>query len=499
MTREQLAWHKILVEIKFDKDTADELMRQGIDSTEWAAKQDKLHHVLKGVSANKSPKCPDKSKIFMRADSQANLSTVCEWTKIRNLCSISSSATWWDKNSLKQTERRLAEITAFEKAAKKDTIKAPKTFKDMLMWEDFRDGLHSYASIVRGAAFIPLLYLLRKTSEVTMADYLADYDTEEERYIRCTAHFGFHYSADNETLWELLKQSVEKGSGWVYIKRFEAKKDGRRAYLALWEQAQTSSCSGLLKSQAHAELLTLKYDGPMKRHWTINKFCEQVMAKSAIIDRWNPPEAYIDHAKRVLRVLTLRDHESKAEKFIPFEMDGVISYLPTRKPSKNEIETCPSFWATSEAKWDSHHSKFEEDEKVMNGAFPRREINSVRIEVEAESKSDSADDTNSDHSSEMNVELHDASKQTFGEDLHLRWLQSMAQPQNLSALGIAEDGMLLDRMIRCRNLSDLSRRDRFTINPIFQREMDECCDTFQTKDSKTEQTIISTHLGETVR
>ena len=162
MTREQLAWHKILVEIKFDSDTADELMRQGIDSTEWAGKQEKLHHVLKGVSANKSPKCPDKSKIFMRADSQANLSTVCEWVKIRNFCSISSSATWWDKNSLKETEHRLAEITAFEVAAKKDTVTAPKIFKDMLLWEDFSDSLLSYASIVRGAASIPLLYLLRE-------------------------------------------------------------------------------------------------------------------------------------------------------------------------------------------------------------------------------------------------------------------------------------------------------------------------------------------------
>ena len=188
--------------------------------------------------------------------------------------------------------------------------------------------------------------------------------------------------------------------------------------------------------------------------------------------------------------LTLRDHESKAEKFIPFEMDGVISYLSTRKPSKHEIETCPRFWATSEAKWDPHDSKFEEDEKAMNDAFPRRDLKSVRMEVETVSDDDS---------SEMNVELQDASKQTLGEDLHLRWLQSMAQPRNLSAIGIAEDGMLLDRMIRCRNLSDLSRGDRFTINPNFQDEMDECYDTFETKDCETEQTITSIHLGDTVR
>ena len=60
---------------------------------------------------------------------------------------------------------------------------------------------------------IPLLYFLREMSEVTMSDYLEVYDNEEERYIRYTAREGFHYNADNETLWILLKQSVENGSG----------------------------------------------------------------------------------------------------------------------------------------------------------------------------------------------------------------------------------------------------------------------------------------------
>jgi len=102
------------------------------------------------------------------------------------------------------------------------------------------------------------------------------------------------------------------------------------------------------------------------------------------------------HNKDSTHGITLRDHERKAEKFIPFEMDGVISYLPTRKPSKHEIETCQRFWATCEAKWDPQDTKFEEGEKAMNGDFPRRDLKSVRMEVETVSD----DDTD-----EMNVEL----------------------------------------------------------------------------------------------
>jgi len=117
---------------------------------------------------------------------------------------------------------------------------------------------------------------------------------------------------------------------------------------------------------------------------------------------------------------------------------------------------------------------------------------------------DSGDDTDYDDSSTDPFESQEAFGVNLGEDLHLRWLQSLAQPRNISAIEIAENGMILDRMLRNRNISDRhledsSQGDRYTVNSNLQDEMNEFYDTFETKDCEMEQTINSIHLGETVR
>ena len=228
----------------------------------------------------------------------------------------------------------------------------------------------------------------------------------------------------------------------------------------------------------------------------------QIREKGNIVE--DCPRQYDRNSKHGL---TLRDHENEEEMFIPFKMDGVISYIPTRKPTMKEIEECPRFWATSSAKWDPHDAKFEEDEIAMDGAYPRRQLDGVRTEVDTDSDDmdiDSGDDTDSDGSGTDFVATHDTSGADLGEDLHLRWLRSLAQPRNISSIGIAEDGMMIDRMLRNRNISDWnledsSQGDRYTINSNVQDEMNDCYDTFETKDCEMERTINSMHLGETVR
>ena len=120
----------------------------------------------------------------------------------------------------------------------------------------------------------------------------------------------------------------------------------------------------------------------------------------------------------------------------------------------------------------------------MNGAYPRRQLDGVRTTVDNESDDmdlDSGDDTDSADYSKGIMECQETLGANLGEDLHLQWLQSLAQPRNISAIGIAEDGMLLDRMLRNRNISDRhlqhsSQGDRYTINSNLQDEMNECYD-----------------------
>ena len=231
------------MDINFDQASAEELMRHGIDSTEWASKQieKELHHAIKSVYHRASPACPDAMNVFLPADAVQKLKTVCAWTKFRKQCRIDFGADWWDTHySITETDERLTQIKAFEDAAADDSLNPPTRFTDMNLWEIFFDSLMSYLGAVRGAARIPLLYLFRSIVEVTMLDYNADYDNEEERYIRCVLHDGSHYLADNAKLSLLLKTAVENGPGWTYIRKFSARKNGRGVFLALEMQAMTA-------------------------------------------------------------------------------------------------------------------------------------------------------------------------------------------------------------------------------------------------------------------
>jgi hypothetical protein len=43
---------------------------------------------------------------------------------------------------------------------------------------------------------------------------------------------------------------------------------------------------------------------------------------------------------------------------MPLEMSGMISYLPTRKPTEKEIETCVSYDLTSDVPWEPYSPSF---------------------------------------------------------------------------------------------------------------------------------------------
>jgi hypothetical protein len=48
---------------------------------------------------------------------------------------------------------------------------------------------------------------------------------------------------------------------------------------------------------------------------------------------------------------------------MPLEMSGVISYLPTRKPTEKELETCLSYVLTSDVPWEPYSPSFREREQ----------------------------------------------------------------------------------------------------------------------------------------
>ena len=90
--------------------------------------------------------------------------------------------------------------------------------KDWMKWfEKFKN----YLGQIRGAARIPLTYIMRNHLEVNDNLRNAEYGSMLERLIAITSLNGMHFEIDNKQVWQEVKALVIDGFGWSYIKQFE--------------------------------------------------------------------------------------------------------------------------------------------------------------------------------------------------------------------------------------------------------------------------------------
>ena len=69
----------------------------------------------------------------------------------------------------------------------------------------------------------------------------------------------------------------------------------------------------------------------------------------------------------------------EADLHLPLRMRGVISYLPTRKPTKDELETCSRFSLTLDEPWEPYSPSFEQQESRFETIENTGHLRSGRI------------------------------------------------------------------------------------------------------------------------
>jgi hypothetical protein len=188
-------------------------------------------------------------------------------------------------------EETLARMQADKdaKLATEDTeISKPEKLADLAKWTKFWELLSTYLGRVKGAALIPLSYLVREHGDVTPEIRNADYGSVQERLIATTAHSGTHYELDNRTLYDTFKPLVVDGPGWNFIKKFDKPKDGRRAVFALKTQAEGTSAKITRKNQAYASIASSAYHGPRKGFTFSNYVTLHQAAHNELLDLDEP-------------------------------------------------------------------------------------------------------------------------------------------------------------------------------------------------------------------
>jgi hypothetical protein len=133
---------------------------------------------------------------------------------------------------------------------------------DLSFWPKFWEQLKTYLSQCRGAARIPLNYLVREHDVVVQEQYnMTLYDLVDNYLIATTTLSGDHFKIDNTRLYNELKPLVVEGAGWAFIKKFDHSKNGRGAVLALKRQAEGNSAKRTRKAKAYANLAQARYRG----------------------------------------------------------------------------------------------------------------------------------------------------------------------------------------------------------------------------------------------
>jgi hypothetical protein len=159
---------------------------------------------------------------------------------------------------------RMKDDKDYEAVMKDTEIQKPDKLADLGKWTRFYELLSTYLGRVKGAALIPLTYLVCKHEEVMPEIQNAEYSSVQEQLIATMALSGPHFELDNRTLYDKLKPLVIDGPGWSFIKKFDKKKQERKVLLALKMQAKGTSANISCKAAAYASIASSSYNGPCK-------------------------------------------------------------------------------------------------------------------------------------------------------------------------------------------------------------------------------------------
>ena len=129
---------------------------------------------------------------------------------------------------------KLMRADEVEVAAKKgQTPTKPDPLKSEKEWFKFWEKLKNYLGLIRGAAKVPLSYVVRDHEVVTAAIREREYGSHALMVTAIIQLSGPHYDVDNVSVWEIIKSLVIDGFGWSFVKKFDRTTDGRGAVEAL--------------------------------------------------------------------------------------------------------------------------------------------------------------------------------------------------------------------------------------------------------------------------
>jgi hypothetical protein len=190
--------------------TANYLMGQGYDSLDelLMTSQTDLDNMVKNVIKSAPENVSFPSVAIHK------LNAFKYWAEERHMCVLSVLPNLFTVDALAQYLKllRADEIGVEAKIGQKPEMTDPlKQEKD---WFKFREKLKNYLGQIRGAAKVPLSYVIRDHELVTDAMRAMEYTSHTRKVVALLNLSGEHYKVDNKSVWEIIKRLVIDGFGW---------------------------------------------------------------------------------------------------------------------------------------------------------------------------------------------------------------------------------------------------------------------------------------------
>ena len=150
--------------------TVNELFRQGYTSNESFADftDENVKTMVLAIGKNKSPACPDPTKVFLSSTFTTKLCVLVSWIAFQKQIGGDPSPQAWLKDANSNSPRFFNETKAqllFYKQAKRSceatsNTKLPPSLKNMKQFREFDEPLQNYLRSKCGAAGVPLSYAI---------------------------------------------------------------------------------------------------------------------------------------------------------------------------------------------------------------------------------------------------------------------------------------------------------------------------------------------------
>eukprot|EP00536_Pseudo-nitzschia_multiseries_P018491 jgi/Psemu1/55851/gm1.55851_g len=179
------------------------------------------------------------------------------------------------------------------------------------------------------------------------------------------------------------------------------------------------------------------------------------------------PHQFDPRSKHGITIQTPMEDDDPKKVFIKLSMRNVISYFPTRKPKRLELDECQHLIATNDTPWDPHSLKFGMAELAIDNGDP---ITGDQFSVQAMSAEDASSvvtEPTSNVTDMLSKTSIESNHPSLMERCKLMRLHQVSTRRMLTKCQIATDGNISHRIssmttrFQEANISSVQRKDQF--------------------------------------